>query len=123
MRSMRILMSVWHFETCQALDNRRKLVCPSSFGIHPFCRKQLARSCTDDGTNLGRNTLLCRMIHQNMAPFRPAVHFPHTGKTGGGFCVDHQNYITTVTEDCFVNAPYEPFGGRKVKGRDISMYD
>ena len=23
----------------------------------------------------GRNTLLCRMVHQNMVPFRPSVHW------------------------------------------------
>lgn len=52
------------------------------------------------------------MIHQNMVPFRPTVHCPHIGKTGGGFCADDQDYITTVTENYFVNAPFVPFGAR-----------
>lgn len=29
------------------------------------------------GYELGMNTLLCRMVHQNMVPSRPAVHCPH----------------------------------------------
>lgn len=76
--------------------------------------KSLVRSFADGSTdnNVGRNTLLCRMIHQNMVPFRPAVHCPHIGKTGGGFCVDDQNYNKTVMEDYFVNAPFVPFGAR-----------
>lgn len=37
---------------------------------------------------LGMNTLLCRMIHENMVPYRPSVHCPHIGPTGGGYCTD-----------------------------------
>ncbi|MCJ1465192.1 hypothetical protein MMC07_003808 [Pseudocyphellaria aurata] len=59
---------------------------------------------------LGRDTLLCRMLHKNMVPFRPAVHCPHIGKTGGGFCADNQDYNTTVTQNYFVNAPFVAFG-------------
>jgi len=33
---------------------------------------------------LGMNTLLCRSIHENMVPYRPSVHCPHIGPTGGG---------------------------------------
>ncbi|KAL8635824.1 MAG: hypothetical protein Q9228_006722 [Teloschistes exilis] len=59
---------------------------------------------------LGRNTLLCRMVHQNMVPFRPEVHCPHIGKTGGGYCNDDMTYVETVSEDYFTNAPYIPYG-------------
>ena len=33
---------------------------------------------------LGMNTILCRSIHENMVPYRPSVHCPHIGPTGGG---------------------------------------
>ncbi|KAL8932765.1 MAG: hypothetical protein Q9211_006136 [Gyalolechia sp. 1 TL-2023] len=59
---------------------------------------------------LGKNTLLCRMVHQNMVPFRPEVHCPHIGPTGGGYCIDDKDYETTVMEDYFTNSPYIPFG-------------
>ncbi|KAI4159475.1 MAG: hypothetical protein LQ342_006554 [Letrouitia transgressa] len=57
-----------------------------------------------------RNTLLCRMVHQNMVPYRPDVHCSHVGKTGGGYCGDDKDYVKTVTEAFFHNAPYIPFG-------------
>jgi hypothetical protein len=49
----------------------------------------------------GRNTLMCRMLHQNMVPFRPSVHCPHIGPTGGGMCTDDMTYLTTVEQDFF----------------------
>ena len=52
---------------------------------------------------IGRNTLLCRMVHQNMVPFRPAVHCPHIGPSGGGYCVDTPSYTDTVEADYFSN--------------------
>ena len=56
---------------------------------------------------LGRNTLLCRMVHQNMVAYRPAVHCPHIGPTGGGYCTDDLTY-EGVVEDvswCSTNLP------------------
>lgn len=64
-------------------------------------------------TNLsspGKNTLMCRMVHQNMVPFRPDVHCPHIGKTGGGYCDDDKTYLQTVGENYFERSPYVPFG-------------
>ena len=58
----------------------------------------------------GMNTLLCRMVHQVMVPFRPSVHCPHIGKTGGGYCVDDLPYVGTVLEPLFINAPFVPYG-------------
>ena len=55
---------------------------------------------------LGRNTLLCRMVHQNMVPFRPGVHCPHVGPTGGGYCDDGMTYTDVVDEDYFTNYPF-----------------
>ncbi|KAL8659976.1 MAG: hypothetical protein Q9226_000139 [Calogaya cf. arnoldii] len=59
---------------------------------------------------LGKNTLLCRMVHQNMVPFRPDVHCSHIGKTGGGYCDDDKSYLQTVSENYFERSPYVPFG-------------
>ena len=55
---------------------------------------------------LGRNTLLCRSVHQQMVQYRPAVHCPHIGQTGGGMCVDDQSYVKKVTEKYFTNQPF-----------------
>lgn len=59
---------------------------------------------------LGRDTLLCRMVHQNMVPYRPEVHCPHIGVTGGGYCTDNTDYAFTVNNDYFTNSPYVPYG-------------
>ncbi|KAL8868557.1 MAG: hypothetical protein Q9174_004912 [Haloplaca sp. 1 TL-2023] len=65
---------------------------------------------------LGRNTLLCRMVHQNMVPLRPDIHCPHLGKTGGGYCGDEKGYVETVENvdpsgaRYFTNAPFIPWG-------------
>ena len=50
---------------------------------------------------MGRNTLLCRSVHQNMVEFRPDVHCSHIGPTGGGKCGDDKTYLETVTDDFF----------------------
>lgn len=55
---------------------------------------------------LGRNTLLCRSIHQQMVQYRPDVHCSHIGLTGGGMCVDDQTYEQKVLQDYFTLAPF-----------------
>ena len=59
---------------------------------------------------LGRDTLLCRMVHQNMVPSRPDIHCPHIGPSGGGYCNDDMTYIGTVLQPYFKNAPFVPYG-------------
>lgn len=59
---------------------------------------------------LGRNTLLCRMVHQNMVPFRPEVHCSHIGRSGGGYCVDDMTYNQVVRQDIYFNTPFVPYG-------------
>jgi len=44
------------------------------------------------------NTVVCRSIHTLLTAFRPLVHCPHVGKTGGMKCVDTE-YITFYEED------------------------
>jgi hypothetical protein len=34
------------------------------------------------------NTVVCRQFHTLLTPFRPDIHCPHAGKTGGGACID-----------------------------------
>ncbi|KAJ5367060.1 hypothetical protein N7541_001001 [Penicillium brevicompactum] len=50
---------------------------------------------------LGRNTLLCREVHEHMVPYRPEIHCPHIGPTGGGYCVDDMTYEQTVLQRYF----------------------
>jgi hypothetical protein len=59
---------------------------------------------------MGRNTLLCRMVHQNLVPSRPDVHCSHIGPTGGGMCCDDSTYAQKVEEQYF-RGPFLPFGG------------
>ncbi len=63
----------------------------------------------------GRNTLLCRMVHQNMVPLRPAVHCPHIGPSGGGYCVDTPSYADTVGASYFSNYQFA-YGNGSVTG-------
>ncbi|CAF9911083.1 hypothetical protein IMSHALPRED_009919 [Imshaugia aleurites] len=64
---------------------------------------------------LGRNTVLCRMVHQNMVPLRPAIHCPHIGPSGGGYCVDTPSYADTVNQNYFSNYPFA-YGNGSVTG-------
>ena len=59
---------------------------------------------------LGMNTLNCRMVHENMVPFRPSVHCPHIGPSGGNMCVDDRPYQDVVLEPYFDQAPFVPYG-------------
>jgi hypothetical protein len=58
---------------------------------------------------MGRNTLLCRMIHQNLVPSRPEVHCSHIGPSGGGMCSDDSTYAQKVEQQYF-KGPFMPFG-------------
>lgn len=57
---------------------------------------------------LGMNTLLCRMVHQNMVPARPGLHCYHVGPNGGGYCNDDRSYPSMVRQNYFQNAPFVP---------------
>ncbi|KAL9634652.1 MAG: hypothetical protein Q9164_003963 [Protoblastenia rupestris] len=54
----------------------------------------------------GRNTLLCRVVHQNMVQARPSTHCSHIGPSGGGYCGDEKSYVGTVTDKYFSNSPF-----------------
>ncbi|OQE36862.1 hypothetical protein PENCOP_c011G08575 [Penicillium coprophilum] len=57
---------------------------------------------------MGRNTLLCRKIHEHMVQYRPEVHCSHIGPSGGGYCVDDMDYKQTVLQKYF-NDSWIPF--------------
>ncbi|OJK00937.1 hypothetical protein ASPACDRAFT_42437 [Aspergillus aculeatus ATCC 16872] len=50
---------------------------------------------------LGRNTLLCREVHEHMVQYDPTVHCPHIGPTGGEYCVNDQTYSQKVLQKYF----------------------
>ncbi|OJJ67885.1 hypothetical protein ASPBRDRAFT_58471 [Aspergillus brasiliensis CBS 101740] len=50
---------------------------------------------------MGRNTLLCREVHENMVRLNPDVHCAHIGPSGGEYCVDDQSYEEVVMERYF----------------------
>ncbi|KAJ5153423.1 uncharacterized protein N7482_009901 [Penicillium canariense] len=58
---------------------------------------------------LGRNTLLCREVHEHMVQYRPDVHCAHIGPSGGGYCVDDLSYEQTVLQQYFNNS-WIPYG-------------
>ncbi|KAJ5462458.1 hypothetical protein N7530_010663 [Penicillium desertorum] len=57
---------------------------------------------------LGRNTLLCRSVHEQMIQYRPSVHCPHIGPSGGNMCVDDQGYAEKVLQKYFTNTRFIP---------------
>ncbi|PBK97324.1 hypothetical protein ARMGADRAFT_634355 [Armillaria gallica] len=48
----------------------------------------------------GGNTGFCRYIHKNMVTYRPEVHCPHIGPTGGHYCIA-RNYTDVVLNPPF----------------------
>ncbi|GFF54192.1 hypothetical protein IFM61606_07185 [Aspergillus udagawae] len=50
---------------------------------------------------LGRDTLLCREVHEHMVKYRPDIHCAHIGPTGGDYCVDDKSYEQVVLERYF----------------------
>ncbi|KAJ4486168.1 hypothetical protein J3R30DRAFT_1464383 [Lentinula aciculospora] len=48
----------------------------------------------------GMNTGWCRYIHKNMVKYRPEVHCPHIGPTGGDMCID-RDYVQVVDTNPF----------------------
>lgn len=58
---------------------------------------------------LGRNTLLCRSVHEHMVQYRPEVHCSHIGPTGGEYCVDDMTYGETVLEKYYAHS-WIPYG-------------
>ncbi|ODV85784.1 hypothetical protein CANARDRAFT_22576 [[Candida] arabinofermentans NRRL YB-2248] len=50
-----------------------------------------------EGWEGGMDTIFCRNLHQAMVPYRPTVHCPHIGPSGGDMCRDSDmNYWDVV---------------------------
>ncbi|KAI5303128.1 hypothetical protein KEM56_007882 [Ascosphaera pollenicola] len=57
---------------------------------------------------LGEDTLVCRALHKVMLPFRPEMHCPHIGPSGGEMCADDRNYVDVVTKKYYTHTPFVP---------------
>lgn len=49
----------------------------------------------------GRNTVMCRSLHEGMLTLKPEAHCPHVGPTGGDMCTDNLNYGDYVADPDF----------------------
>lgn len=91
-----------HEENChgedQQYDNMEQcldfLLNKTRFG-HPF--------------ELGKDTLLCREVHELMVKYRPGEHCPHIGPSGGEYCVDDKSYQQVVLEKYYTDS-WIPYG-------------
>ncbi|CCH43002.1 putative secreted protein [Wickerhamomyces ciferrii] len=87
------------------------LLVESICGVHEkYCQKDYPQydskdACVEYLTNTrfglswegGRDTIFCRSVHQNMIEYRPSVHCPHIGPTGGDMCTDEGTGYEEVT--------------------------
>jgi len=48
----------------------------------------------------GGDTAMCRYIHKALISYRPTVHCPHIGPSGGGMCIK-RNYINETTQNLY----------------------
>lgn len=64
-----------------------------------------------------QNNFVCRTLHTILVPSRPAVHCPHTGKNGGGKCVDHP--YEQLYQDAFYTC--DSYKGHKNTGGNDTM--
>jgi hypothetical protein len=53
---------------------------------------------------IGRDTLLCCMMHGTMLAYRPEAHCEHIGPGGGGMCSDNFGYEEMVEKRYFSNS-------------------
>ena len=68
---------------------------------------------------LGMDTVACRSLHQAMLPYRPDVHCPHVGPTGGGYCTNDRDYTTYLNTNHFTNGPFVADGYPSWNGSSI----
>ncbi|KAK3079610.1 hypothetical protein LTS18_004414 [Coniosporium uncinatum] len=85
---------------------------------HNYTQYGNTKSCMDFLTKdvrfgqtweMGMNTLLCRMVHENMVRYRPEVHCSHIGPSGGGMCVDDMTYQDKLLEPYFKVDSFLPY--------------
>ncbi|RAL17676.1 uncharacterized protein BO97DRAFT_430641 [Aspergillus homomorphus CBS 101889] len=71
---------------------------------------------------LGRNTLLCREVHEHMVQYDPSMHCPHIGPTGGEYCVDDQSYAEKVLQRYFRESWVIPVPGVQGEGQEGDVW-
>lgn len=62
--------------------------CPNEYANFDDCVAFMKSIPYGSWDRANSNTAVCRQLHTLMTPYRPEVHCPHAGKTGGGMCVD-----------------------------------
>lgn len=62
--------------------------CPGEFNGFADCVTFMHSIPYGTWDRANSNTFVCRQLHSLLTPFRPAVHCPHCGKTGGNACID-----------------------------------
>ncbi|KAJ3999701.1 hypothetical protein F5050DRAFT_879378 [Lentinula boryana] len=67
---------------------------------HDSCMSFMTALSFGESWQGGMNTGWCRYIHKNMVKYRPEVHCPHIGPTGGDMCID-RNYVQVVDTNPF----------------------
>jgi hypothetical protein len=76
---------------CQALTvgvGRVPATCPAEYADYADCVAFMHSIPYGTWDRANSNTAVCRQLHTLLTPYRPEVHCPHAGKTGGGMCVD-----------------------------------
>jgi hypothetical protein len=62
--------------------------CPGEYADFDECVAFMRSIPYGSWDRANSNTAVCRQLHTLLTPYRPEVHCPHAGKTGGGMCVD-----------------------------------
>jgi hypothetical protein len=66
----------------------RPATCPGEYASFDDCLHFMHSIPYGTWDRANSNTFVCRQFHTLLTPFRPEVHCPHAGKTGGGACID-----------------------------------
>jgi hypothetical protein len=66
----------------------RPATCPSEYTDMADCMAFMHSIPYGTWDRANSNTVVCRQLHSLLTPYRPDVHCPHSGKSGGGSCVD-----------------------------------
>jgi hypothetical protein len=62
--------------------------CPGTYSDFSDCYTFMHSIPYGTWDRANSNTFVCRQLHTLLTPYRPAMHCPHAGKTGGGACVE-----------------------------------
>jgi hypothetical protein len=62
--------------------------CPDEYADFSDCVSFMHAKPYGTWDRANSDTVVCRQLHTLLTPFRPAMHCPHAGKTGGHACVE-----------------------------------